>query len=566
MTTIASEASSRENGGSYVPMRVIVGSVVLVACVLPILSVFPHGRFDLDASLPVYGWLPIGVAGVLVLDRRPADRLGPVVVAAATTPAFVFVWAMVRLDVTPSAVAVQQGVGELGPIVVLPLAALALAVADAGDRRSRRWGFWITFVTLMALGVGCATWFFSLDNVYGVATAACMLAVSFVVGVSAYGEHPRPIDEALLDLGLAVGIGGVAGVTYVLMDRWTSAESVTAYPSAVAALAAASTVPLSAIGASWVRHELGWRRYGRGVLTPSDVAAITADLGGDADPRRLLAKAASVTGAATGGLATRIVLDEDSDDGWVAYPLVVGEERTGTLLAKPKGSDGLEYRQERTLAQLVPTLALVARAVGLAVDAGHAKDDVVHQREAERARILADLHDDLGPLLAAMSMKVQAAQLSHDLPVLQALAADLTTCRTDLRRIVAGLAPSALAGVDNAEAITALVASFGPPVELVGPVPAHIRDDLAVLFYRVISEGVNNALRHARPTCVTVTVTREGPDLLVVVTDDGHGARIVPGVGLSSLCARALELGGSLSAAPTGQGTCLQVRVPECTP
>ncbi len=149
--------------------------------------------------------------------------------------------------------------------------------------------------------------------------------------------------------------------------------------------------------------------------------------------------------------------------------------------------------------------------------------------------MLADLHDDLGPLLAAMSMKVQAAQLAHDLPMLQALALDLTTCRTDLRRIVAGLVPSALHGAGTADALTNLVSAFGPPVELAGEVPDDLSTELAVLAYRVISEGVNNALRHARPGRVTVAVARRGQDLSITVADDGRGGPIVPGVGLSSL-------------------------------
>ena len=564
-TTMERVRAQEGTRGPGVSTRAIVGSIVLAAGVLPILSVFPHGSVNLDASLPIYGWIPIGVAGVVVLDRRPADRLGSVIVVAAMMPLFVFGWAMLRLEVTPSAAAIQQSVGELGPIVVLPLAALALAVADAADRRSRRWGFWITLVSLAVLAVGVATWSLGLEHVYGVTTAAGMLVVSFVVGASAYGQHPRPLDESFLDVGLVAAIGVIAGATYLAMNRWTTAESVTAYPSALAAIVAASTLPLSAIGALWVRQELGWRRYGRGVLTPAEVAAITADLGSGTDPRQLLSKAASITGAAAGNLAVRIVLDDDVEDGWTSYPLLVGAERIGTLLVRPTKSDGLEFRHERTLEQLVPTVSLVARAVGLAIDARYAKDDIVHQREIERARMLADLHDDLGPLLAAMSMKVQAAQLAHDLPMLQALALDLTTCRTDLRRIVAGLVPSALHGAGTADALTNLVSAFGPPVELAGEVPDDLSTELAVLAYRVISEGVNNALRHARPGRVTVAVARRGQDLSITVADDGRGGPIVPGVGLSSLRARAEELGGWLSMITTDAGTRLEARVPRAT-
>ena len=53
-----------------------------------------------------------------------------------------------------------------------------------------------------------------------------------------------------------------------------------------------------------------------------------------------------------------------------------------------------------------------------------------------RSRILGDLHDGVGPVLAGLSMRVQAELRRDPTPLLDALAKELADCRSDLRRIV----------------------------------------------------------------------------------------------------------------------------------
>lgn len=264
---------------------------------------------------------------------------------------------------------------------------------------------------------------------------------------------------------------------------------------------------------------------------------------------------------ATSGVGeARLLLDDDpAPDGWDCWPLIVGDELVGTMLLLPSRPGGLEDRQTRVCRQLLPTVALVARAVALAIDAEYARHDVAHQRDLERSRILADLHDDLGPVLAGMSMRVQAASETHHLPELDALASDLASCRADLRRIVSGLSPTALGDGDVSAAIAALVASFdggnGPDVTLTTDIPDGIDTHASVLIYRAIAEGITNAIKHAHATHVLVAVERETGGLRMSVTDDGVGGTLVPGVGLESLRNRVCETGGTLSieqAAPRG--------------
>lgn len=547
-----------------------MAAAALVTAVAPVLLALPHDRLAFDASLPILGWLPIGVAGVVVLDRRPRSALGRMSVAVAATPLVALLIAAVRVEGEVTALGVSRTVGDLGPLGLLPLLALAAVAGDrrGADRVDRRWGFWVVAASTVTMTCATAAWVLGSETAFGVIATAGLGLVAGVVATSALGAAPRPVDEPLLDIALvasvvALAVAGGGALRLVAQHERVFGADV------VGALAAATTTALAAPAALWVRRELLVRRYGPGVLSPDDVAAITADLRSRPDPRQLLAKAAAMVTASSGIRTTRILLDEvDAPDGWSAHPLVVGSKRVGTLLAQPSHPEGLEARQERVVEQLLPTIALVARAVTLAVDADHARLDVAHERDAERARIMADLHDDLGPVLAGMSMRVAATRARHPIPELDALADDLASCRSDLRRIVAGFAPTALRTGDVGKAITDLVASFGaatrPGVELVGTVPDGVDARAGVVLYRTVAEGVTNAIRHAQADHVTVAIERTGGLLRLTVTDDGAGGVVVPGVGLSSLQARAEELGGTIeltAAVPTG--TELALTLPE---
>ena len=92
-----------------------------------------------------------------------------------------------------------------------------------------------------------------------------------------------------------------------------------------------------------------------------------------------------------------------------------------------------------------------------------------------------------------------------------------------------------------------------------------LRAAVEVAAYRIATEAVANAVRHAGASTCTVDLGLSGDDLLVEITDDGSGvpADAVPGVGSTSMRERAAELGGTLdvTTAP-GAGTTVRARLP----
>lgn len=567
-------------GPGPVPLGVLgATAVVAFGAALPLLFVLPHDTVSIDATLPLLAWLAVGIAGIVGVERQAPEvsrvSVGWAAVAAATTPLLVLGWSAVVSDAAvTSTTAGGSGRIDSGPwwtTPVLLLAAAATGAAATGDRGARRWRTWLVATAALTLAGSWVAWLTTAPQTYGVVTTAGLVTLACQVATAAAGGSPRPVDEPLLDVALVAGVLAVAAAAGGAVWWFTQVEQVFA-GEVVATFAGAMSLILATPGAWWLRREFLRRRYGPGVLAADDVAGITADLRPDGDPRRLLDKAATMVAAVSGTAAARIELRDptdptdptdplgsrtadEEDRSWRGFPLVVGDEHVGVLTVRAPSVDGLEVRQERAIRQLVPTVALVARAVTSALEAEHARSDLTRERIAERGRILADLHDDLGPVLAGMSMRVEAARHATPAPTLDALAQDLATARADLRRIVAGLTPAALHGQEAGTAIAQLVDSFrtdtGPIVRLHGVVPPDLGPETALTVYRTIAEAVTNALRHASPTLVAVEVEQSADDgtLALRITDSGGRSgtpHIVPGVGLTSLRARAEALGGTL--------------------
>jgi signal transduction histidine kinase len=203
----------------------------------------------------------------------------------------------------------------------------------------------------------------------------------------------------------------------------------------------------------------------------------------------------------------------------------------------------------------------------------------VRAREEERRRLRRDLHDGLGPALAALTLRVDALRNRCADPALD-LDAELVNLRdgiqdaiVDVRRVIEGLRPPALDEVGIAVALEQLAASFESPDGLVVDVhvvtlptlPAAVESAL----YRVAQEALTNVVRHARAAQARLTVTVKGDQVCLEVIDDGTGHVLAhtAGVGLTSMRERVEEISGSFRiAGRPGLGTTVRALFPLETP
>ncbi|GAA0735484.1 GAF domain-containing sensor histidine kinase [Dactylosporangium roseum] len=267
-----------------------------------------------------------------------------------------------------------------------------------------------------------------------------------------------------------------------------------------------------------------------------------------------------------------------------ALPLVAGREPVGTLLLGPRpGEAALGPRDLRLLEDLARHIGVAVQAVRFSADLRRSREQLVVAREEERRRLRRDLHDGLGPTLAGLTMRAEAAQEvggEEATRLLDEIVADARTAVADVRRLVEGLRPPALDTLGLVGALRSHLAGWsgtgGPrvtvdaPEDLAGlPAAAALPAATEVAAYRIALEALANARRHAGATAVRLRLRLDEGWLVLSVTDDGHGTTAVApgatgtgGVGMHSMRERAEELGGTLSVTSSPAGTRVSARLP----
>jgi signal transduction histidine kinase len=266
----------------------------------------------------------------------------------------------------------------------------------------------------------------------------------------------------------------------------------------------------------------------------------------------------------------------------IRVPLVYQAETIGYLLLAARAGDTFVKADTRLLADLARQAGVAVYAVRLTTHLRHltmslqeSREHLVTTREEERRRLRRDLHDGLGPTLASLTFKVDAARnvLVQDsaradtlLDSVRQLAQEAIS---DIRRLVYNLRPPALDELGLLSALHEQVALyqhqglevvFDTP-ETLPPLPAAVE----VAAYRIAQEALANVARHARAQHCLLLLALDAETLHLDISDDGQGIpaghRI--GVGLHAMHERASELGGSCTiTAGSPGGTIIRVNLP----
>ena len=263
----------------------------------------------------------------------------------------------------------------------------------------------------------------------------------------------------------------------------------------------------------------------------------------------------------------------------LTLPLVYQAETIGQLLLAPRGrGETFTSADRRLLDDLARQAGIAAHAVWLTTELQRARERLVTTREEERRRLRRDLHDGLGPTLAALSLQAGAVRtlIPQDPAEATALVTEWrTTLRAviaDIRRLVYDLRPPALDELGLIGAIREQATQYSTRagtngVQMLLEVPDHLTAlpaAVEVAAYRIAQEALANVARHAQARTCRIHLWLDDA-LHLSITDDGIGLpeKHRSGVGLLSMRERAEELGGSCSIASTGsQGTCVSALLP----
>lgn len=252
----------------------------------------------------------------------------------------------------------------------------------------------------------------------------------------------------------------------------------------------------------------------------------------------------------------------------LSLPLAYQGEVIGQLLMTPRRpGEPLTPPDRRLLEDVTRQIGMAAHAVRLTDDLQRSRERLVTAREEERQRLRRDLHDGLGPTLAALALK--ATTISDLIPtdptaaihLSNGLYADIRATVGEIRRLVYALRPPALDDLGLVAALRECAAQASRPAQAgtgldhvgelrinveapdhLSPLPAAVE----VAAYRIVQEALTNIVRHAEAHTCTVRLSL-AESLEIEVSDDGVG--IPPeqraGVGLLSMRERAAELGGT---------------------
>lgn len=240
---------------------------------------------------------------------------------------------------------------------------------------------------------------------------------------------------------------------------------------------------------------------------------------------------------------------------WPAYALEMFV-RMGLLLAVSSVVRRLRERSEQVSAEL----ANLKSELGLT---------------EQRSSLSREVHDGVGNSLAAAVMRLELAARVREKadptdPSIAILKDEAQTLREAMQQVRDWTFFNRPWSTEVSLAAEAerLSRRTGLPItatgsELLNGLPEPVR--LSVL--RVAQEGLTNAAKHATgATRASVTLTRDGKLLTLVIEDDGSGfdvAELGSGIGLTSMRERAEGQGGELTIESSpGQGTKVRLRLP----
>ena len=244
-------------------------------------------------------------------------------------------------------------------------------------------------------------------------------------------------------------------------------------------------------------------------------------------------------------------------------PIRVAGETVGVL--------SLFWRSEPRLT--LDDLELISAVVG-EMGRGVERSELRMQAEQaliaeERQRLARDLHDSITQLLCGQALLaeasrsfVKAGDALQAEPYLNELVETAHQALKEMRLMIYNLRPSVLSAEGLVGAINwrleAVEQRTGIKAQLVGGITTPLSKQEEEGLYRIVQELLNNVLKHAGATSVTVALRDTPDDVEVEVIDDGKGFDVGAsreGIGLKSIHERMERLGGTLHlTSEPGQG------------
>ena len=203
-------------------------------------------------------------------------------------------------------------------------------------------------------------------------------------------------------------------------------------------------------------------------------------------------------------------------------------------------------------------------------------EKLITVQDNERKRIAGDLHDNIGPLLAALKINFRRLVHAKDVTVQYELVAKTESIIDDsiaeIRNVAHNLMPKGLSanGLINTlvEYFEGIQQLYNKTIVFDHHIHAVLNPDLQINVYRIICELVLNAARHSNAVTISVNIKADHKCVSLSINDDGQGFVVSEdnnnkSLGLQNTESRILYLKGKycLTTQP-GKGTLIDIEIP----
>ena len=568
-----------------------------------VLLLFPNG------APPSRRWRPVAWMAIL--------GLAAVVISLAMHPGPIESWGIgpnpLGIEIAPAfmEVVLNAGTALLIAAMIGSIAALVVRFRRSRgvEREQMKWLVYAGLLMVLGFALTAFIWFgfpgSPLAAELSMAlSSASVLLIAIAAGLAIARSHLYDIDLIINRTLVYAALTAVIVVLYVLLVGSVSALFQTQSNWLVALVATGVVAVLFQPLRQWLQKGVNRLLYGQrdepyevlaglgqrleGTLTPEMVYPTLVET--VAQTLKLPYAAITLPGAE--GQPTSPVSYGKPVDNLIGYPLIYQGETIGRLQVAPRApGESLSAADERLLENIARQAGTAVHAVQLTDDLQRSRRQLVRAREEERRRLRRDLHDGLGPSLAALLLQsgVLRRLIKDDPQAAEALVdefrGDIRTTIDEIRRVVYELRPPALDELGLAGAVQSQAARWSgtadkqksvnresgeAPLQVIvetpetlPPLPAAVE----VAAYRIIQEALANVAHHAQAENCTVRLAMVGSsNLIVEVIDDGlglNGRGRENGLGLLSMRERAEELGGrcTISSLPEG-GTRVRATLP----
>jgi signal transduction histidine kinase len=188
--------------------------------------------------------------------------------------------------------------------------------------------------------------------------------------------------------------------------------------------------------------------------------------------------------------------------------------------------------------------------------------------ENERIRIAHDLHDELGPELSSVKLRLNNLEVSaqEDIEDVAKINRSIDNIILQMRDISNDLMPSKLERKGLIAAMNDSIENIAKPDELKICFRCENTPELSkeksIHLYRMLQEIMHNTIKHAKARVLKIELSLKNQTLVVLSEDDGVGfdynsiVKENTGLGLRSLLSRTEVLGGEMFVeSKKGKGT-----------